>query len=36
MGGVVKMSFSGVILGGDIPDALFSFKPPPGVTVVQM
>ncbi len=36
IGGVVKMSFSGMILGGDIPDAVFSFKPPPGVTVVQM
>ncbi len=36
-GGVgVKMAFTGMILGGDIPDTQFMFKAPPGVTVVQM
>ncbi len=35
-GSVVKMNFTGMVLGGDVPDALFTFKPPPGVTVVQL
>lgn len=35
-GAVVKMNFTGMILGGDVPDALFTFKAPPGVTVVQL
>lgn len=35
-GGVVKMNFTGMVLGGDVPDALFTFKAPPGVTVVQL
>jgi outer membrane lipoprotein-sorting protein len=30
------MSFTGMVLGGDIPDVQFTFKAPPGVTVVQM
>ncbi len=33
--GVTKMGFTGVVLGGDVPDALFAFKAPPGVTVVN-
>lgn len=35
-GSVVKMNFTGMLLGGDVPDALFTFKAPPGVTVVQL
>lgn len=31
--GVTRMSFVGMVLGGDIPDAQFTFKAPPGVTV---
>lgn len=32
---VTRMGFTGVVLGGDVPDVLFAFKPPPGVTVVN-
>lgn len=32
--GVTRMSFVGMVLGGDIPDTQFAFKAPPGVTVV--
>jgi outer membrane lipoprotein carrier protein len=35
-GNVTRMSFTGMVLGGDIPDVQFTFKAPPGVTVVQM
>ena len=34
-GGVTKMTFNGMVLGGDIPDTQFTFKAPPGVTVVN-
>ncbi len=33
--GVTKMGFTGVVLGGDVPDVQFVFKAPPGVTVVN-
>ncbi len=32
---VTRMSFVGMVLGGDIPDTQFAFKAPPGVTVVS-
>lgn len=32
---VTRMSFVGMVLGGDIPDTQFAFKAPPGVTVVN-
>ena len=35
-GAITRMSFSAMVLGGDIPDLQFSFKAPLGVTVVQM
>ena len=35
-GGLTQMNFTGVILGGDVPDAQFTFKAPPGVSVVQL
>jgi outer membrane lipoprotein-sorting protein len=35
-GGVSRMSFTGMVLGGDVPDAQFTFKAPPGITVVQL
>lgn len=34
--GVTDMNFSLVFLNGDVPDAEFTFKPPPGVSVVNM
>ncbi len=33
---VTDMTFSLVFLNGDVPDSEFTFKPPPGVTVVNM
>jgi len=35
-GGTTQMSFTGMVLGGDIPDTQFAFKAPPGVTVQNL
>lgn len=35
-GDFVKLTFTGMVLGGDIPDTQFAFKAPPGVTVQNM